>query len=390
MTLTKTFKTTTVFEWNYNANERVVVNQGGTSSGKTYAILQVLFLKLIEKKRIATVVGQDIPNLKKGALRDFEERILEQIDFFNHFIEFHHKTERTWRLKNGSVLEFQSYKDAQDAKNGKRDILFVNEANGVSWEIYNQLAMRTSEQIFIDYNPTTTFWVHERLIGQPETVVFYSNFTHNPFCDEEVIRHVRGYKERDPESWRVYGLGKTGNVKGLIFRFVEWIPKWPQRLKKRCYGLDFGFTNDPTALCQLGELHGEIYGRELIYKLGMTNQEISKELHRLGVRPQDEIFADSAEPKSIAELRAEGWNVIGATKGRDSVLHGIDVMKQWRWNITADSTNWKREQANYKWDEKDGIAVNKPVDNWNHLWDAARYATTMKWGKSTGRLPQMI
>lgn len=390
MTLTKTFRTTPVFDCNFNASERIVINQGGTSSGKTYAILQVIFLRLIERQRIATVVGQDIPNLKKGALRDFEERILSETPWFRQFIESHNKTDRFWRLKNGSILEFTSFSDPQDAKNGKRDILFVNEANGIPYGIYNQLAMRTSEQIFIDYNPTTTFWVHERLVGQPNTVTFYSNFTHNPFCDPEVVRHVRGYKGRDPESWQVYGLGKTGNIKGLIFRSVRYVPELPKRLKKTCYGLDFGFTNDPTALVYLGEQGGQIWGRELIYRLGLTNQAISKELTRLGVKKTDTIYADSAEPKSIAEIKAEGWNVKAAEKGRDSVLYGIDLMKKYTWNITADSTNWKKEQANYKWQEKDDIPINKPVDNWNHCWDAARYAVMMKWGKAAGRLPQIL
>lgn len=390
MTSTRTFSTTPVFEWNYAAKERVRINQGGTSSGKTYAILQAIFLMLIEKKRIATVAGQDIPNLKKGALRDFEERILIETPFFLDFITDHNKTDRIFRLSNGSLIEFNSYSDAQDAKNGKRDILFVNEANGVPYPIYQQLAMRTNEVIFIDYNPTNTFWVHENLIGLPDTVVFYSNFTHNPFADPEVVKHVRGYKARDPESWRVYGLGKTGNIRGLVFRHVNWVPEFPALARKQCYGLDFGFTNDPTALVRLGELHGQVFGEELIYSLGMTNQDISREMERLGIPRHAEIYADSAEPKSIAELNAEGWNVRPATKGADSVKHGLGLMKERDWNITAGSTNWKKEQANYKWQEKDGISLNKPVDNFNDLWDAARYAYVMKWGNVAKRLPEMI
>lgn len=390
MTSARTFETTPVFQWNYAAKERVRINQGGTSSGKTYAILQAIFMMLVEKKRIATVAGQDIPNLKKGAMRDFEERILAENPFFADFIDGHNKTDRLFRLKNGSILEFNSYSDAQDAKNGKRDILFVNEANGVPYAVYQQLAMRTNEVIFIDYNPTNTFWVHENLIGLPDTVVFYSNFTHNQFADPEVVKHVRGYKERDPESWRVYGLGKTGNIHGLVFRNVNWMPEFPANARKQCYGLDFGFTNDPTALVRLGELHGEVYGEEMIYRLGMTNQDISREMAALGISKHAEIYADSAEPKSIAELRAEGWNVMPATKGADSVNHGLSIMKAYNWNITATSTNWKKEQANYKWQEKDGISLNKPVDNFNHLWDAARYAFVMKWGKASPRLPEML
>jgi len=382
--------TTPVFRWNYESQARIKVNQGGTSSGKTYSILQVIMLRLLKKKRIATVAGQDIPNLKSGALRDFEERILPTADWFRTHIVTHNKTDRIWTLRNGSIIEFKSYKDAQDAKNGKRDILFVNEANGVPYSVYNQLAMRTSEEIFIDYNPTNTFWVHEHLMGHQEVVTFYSNFTHNPFCDAEIIRHVRSYKERDPESWRVYGLGKTGNIRGLVFRHVNYVESFPANARKQVYGLDFGFTNDPTALCRIGELHGQLWGEELIYSLGMTNQDIGRELERLGVSPTDVIYADSAEPKSIEELRRLGWNIRPATKGADSVKHGIDVMKQYAWNVTIDSKNWKREQQNYKWQEKDGISLNKPVDNFNHLWDAARYAVTMNWGHVASQLPEML
>lgn len=391
MTLKRTsveFTTSAVFEWNYRAKERVVINQGGTSSGKTFSILQVILLRCLKKKRIATVVGQDIPNLKKGAIRDFE-RILDSCGLYS-VIADHNKTDRIYTLQNGSIIEFSSYQDEQDAKSGKRDILFVNEANGIPYGVYNQLAMRTAEQIFIDYNPTTTFWAHEELMGHPDTVVFYSNFTHNPFVTQDIVDHVRGYRSRDPESWRVYGLGKTGNIKGLVFRNVSFVPDFPKDAKRVCYGLDFGFTNDPTALVQVGELHGELYGRQLIYRLGMTNQDISSELSRLGISKGVEIYADSAEPKSIAEIKSDGWNIKPATKGRDSVKHGITLLKQYRLNITADSTEWKKEQSNYKWKEKDGISMNEPVDSWNHCWDACRYAVSMKWGNIAQQLPKML
>jgi len=367
----------------------VVINQGGTSSGKTYAILQVILLRRIKQPGVTTIVGQDIPNLKKGALRDME-RILADTPQLQAYVESYNKTDRTYQLINGSIIEFSSFKDEQDAKSGKRDDAFFNEMNGIPYGVYKQIAMRTNDRIFGDYNPTTSFWAHEKLMGQPEVVFYYSNFTHNPFADPQIIKHVRTYKERDPESWLVYGLGKTGNIKGLIFRNVQWVPSFPAHAKKVCYGLDFGFSNDPTALVRLGELHGEIYGEQLIYSLGLTNQDIAAKMGELRIPKSAEIFADSAEPKSIAEIKAEGYNVKPAAKGRDSVNHGISTMKQFNWNITADSTDWKREQANYKWQEKDGVALNKPVDTFNHCWDAARYAMTMKWGNITKRTPQIL
>lgn len=162
------FDTTPVYDWNYESEYRINNNQGGSSSGKTYAILQIIFMRLLQRNQIATVVGQDIPNLKKGALRDFEERILEEIPAFKTFIKRSNKTDRIFYLTNGSRLEFTSYKDWQDAKSGKRDILFINEANGISYEIYKELAKRTSGKIFIDYNPNAKFWVHDNIIGRPD------------------------------------------------------------------------------------------------------------------------------------------------------------------------------------------------------------------------------
>lgn len=373
-----------MFDWNYTDRTRIKVNQGGTSSGKTYAILQVIFMRLIEKKQIGTVVGQDIPNLKKGALRDFQDRILPSIPWFNLYIKSYNKTDRIYKLTNGSILEFTSYKDEQDAKNGKRDILFVNECNGVPWPIVNQLLMRTSEEAFFDYNPTTSFWAHEKLIGSKDVVTFYSNFTHNPYADESVIKHVRGYKESDPESWEVYGLGKTGNVKGVIFKGVTVVPEFPEEARNIIYGLDFGFTNDQTALVELGQLHGRTYGKELIYELGMLNSDIVDRLKELGIKKTDEIIADSAEPKSIKEIRNAGYNVRAAKKGPDSVKFGIGLIKQLKFSISSDSTNWRKERNNYKWKEdKDGNTLNVPVDSWNHCWDAARYAATYKYGERT-------
>lgn len=232
------FKTTPVFDWNYQSGVRIRINQGGTSSGKTYAILQVIFMMLIEKPRIATVVGQDIPNLKKGALRDFQDRILVACPWMNNFIQSYNKTERRYKFKNGSILEFTSFKDEQDAKNGKRDIAFFNEANGIEWAIYRQVEMRTSETIFLDYNPTSEFWAHERLMPRENSVTYYSNFSHNPYVDENIRDYLIGLKEEDLESWRVYGLGKTGSIAELCIENLTVVDAMPRYLKKRGYGMD--------------------------------------------------------------------------------------------------------------------------------------------------------
>jgi phage terminase large subunit len=245
--------TTWVFGQNYqDRTHRVKINQGGTSSGKTYSILQVIAMRLIEQKRIATVVGQDIPNLKKGAYRDFSERILPSAPWLQSFISTHNKSTLSYTFTNGSILEFASFGDEQDAKNGKRDIAFFNEGNGIPYTIYRQVAMRTAEEIFVDYNPTAPFWAHDHLIGQPGVVTFYSNYTHNPYISEGALIELRSLKDKDAEMWKVYGLGKTGEVGELCIENMAIVERMPDNLKRVGFGMDFGYRADPTTLVRGG------------------------------------------------------------------------------------------------------------------------------------------
>ena len=367
------FKPSPIFEWNWQCTKNIIVNQGGTSSGKTYSILQVLILKaLSEPNLIITVAGQDIPNLKAGAMRDIE-RIFDTTPFFKKQIDSHNRTDKQYKFKNSSLIEFKSYDNAQDAKNGKRDYLFVNEANGVAYDIFEELQVRTTRQTYIDYNPTAPFWAHSKLIGRDDVQLFISNFTHNPFLDNNIKSKILKYKETDPERWRVYGLGKTGSVQGAIFTNIIWVSMLPEGLKKVSYGLDFGFTNDPTALVVQGELNGERWAKLLIYETGLTNQDIAQKLSLLQIKRIDTIFADSAEAKSIEELKRLGFNVKPAPKGRDSVLWGIDKIKEIPLRIVQNE-DFKHEALNYQWTKVGESWINKPVDRNNHAWDALRYA----------------
>jgi phage terminase large subunit len=370
------FSTSPVFDWNYTSKARVCVNQGGTSSGKTYAILQVILLLLIEKKRICTVVGQDIPNLKSGALRDLLDRILVNVPWFNSYIESYNKSERIFKFKNGSILEFSSFADFQDAKNGKRDIAFFNEANGVPFAIYEQVAMRTTEKIFIDYNPSEEFWVHDIVIPDPNSVTFYSNFTHNPFCPPSVIDYLKRLKERDAEAWKVYGLGKTGTISETVFPNVTIIDKMPRNLKHEGYGMDFGYSNDPTTLIHCGlQNERDIFLDELVYRRGMKNSDISEELEN-NTHRNSQIVADSADPKTIDTLWEMGHKgIIGASKGGDSIMYGINLLNDYNLHITETSYNLLNERKRYKFkvDKKTGKRLNEPIKAWDHGWDAARY-----------------
>ena len=373
------FPISPIFEWNIRSTKQVVVNQGGTSSGKTYSLLQVLACKAAEKpNQVVTIVGQDIPNLKAGAIRDFES-ILNN-DFFRSMIKSINITNREYRFHNGSIMEFKSFDNEQDAKSGKRDYLFMNEANGIPYSIYDQLQIRTTKQVFIDYNPTFAFWVHDKLIGTENVELLISNYTHNPFLKDSIKEKIEQLKHIDPNKWRVYGLGMTGQVEGAVFPAVNWIPKLPtENIKKSCYGMDFGYQNDPTTLVRCVLSQGQLYGELLLYKTGLTNQDIAKEFERLGVkkglRNGALIMADSAEPKSIKELRNLNYRVKPCKKGADSIRSGIDKLKSYGALNLVSNELWKQEQQKYVWkiDRKDGRALNKPLDAFNHIWDAYRY-----------------
>lgn len=373
-------RTTPVFAWNYTSTARTKINQGGTSSGKTYAILQVIFLRLIDRQRVATVVGQDIPNLKKGALRDFQSRILPENPWMNEYIQGYNKTERTYTFKNGSLLEFTSYKDAQDAKNGKRDILFANEANGVPWPIFEQLEMRTSEEVFVDYNPTAAFYAHERLMPRHNSVTFYSNFTHNRFIDDSVREYILSLRETDIESWKVYGLGKTGAIHNLVFPKIKVVKTMPKFLKKRAFGLDLGYRASPTALIECGYANErDLYLHERFYLHNMKTDDIHLTFKAMGLRKGvHKIFADPADPRAIDDLKAYGWKIIEAIKGADSVNYGIQLLNQYNIHITATSLNLLNEQRKYSFKEdKNGKMTNDPIKAWDHGWDATRYYGAM-------------
>ena len=366
------FKTTDVFLSNRDATTDIIINQGGTSSGKTYSILQNLFLHAIENDRcIITVAGQDIPNLKVGPIRD-AHNIVDNTEGLNNYILEYNKSDRVFTFVNGSIIEFKSYDDAQDAKQGKRDYLFLNEANGVDKIIWDELYIRTKKKSYIDYNPNNEFWVHTELIGKPNVTLIISDHRHNTFLDQKIHDKIEAID--DPELYKVYARGLTGKLEGVIFRDYNVVNGVDPDAKLIGYGLDFGFSNDPTALVALYSHSGELIIDELIYDRGLLNIRISDLMRELGVNGR--IIADSAEPKSIAELGAYGWQIEGAKKGPDSIRQSINTLKRYKLNVTQRSSNLKKELNGYKWKQnKDGKLDNEPVDFLNHAIDALRYAS---------------
>ncbi len=380
------FQVTILFGQNYNTDAHVTVNQGGTSSGKTYAIEQVLFVLACQTpKQVITVVGQDIPNLKAGALRDALS-IYHDSPTLQSAVKSYNKSDRIFEFHNGTIMEFKSYTDAQDAKSGKRDYLFINEANGVPYPVYTELALRTRKRIYIDYNPNSSFWVHEHLLGRNGVRLIISDHRHNPFLDKAMREKIENLKNDDMELWKVYARGLTGKISGLIF------PNWylcdaiPADAKLIATGLDFGFTNDPTACLQVYQQNGELWVNEVIYQTGLTNTDISTRLKAEGVSRKTEIVADSAEPKSIEEFKRMGWYITGAYKGQDSIKNSIDILKRYKINVTRTSVNLRKELDRYKWRvDSSGKTINAPVDSWNHLVDALRYVALNKLRANSGR-----
>jgi phage terminase large subunit len=368
-----------LYQANLEATEFVVINQGGTSSSKTYSINQVLFTKAIEERCVITVVADSIPNLKGGALRD-ALTIEASSPFLQSQITSYNKSDRTFTFKSGAIMEFKSYEDEKSARSGKRDYLFVNEANAISWDIYFQLALRTRKRVFIDYNPSARFWAHEQLIGKEGVKFLRSWHEHNPFLSQNDRDKIEAIKDIDEELWQVYGRGKTGKITGLVYTNWALCDKIPDGAKLIAKGKDFGFTNDPTTLIDVYMQNGELWVDELLYETGLTNQDIGVALGELGVRKGEEIVADSAEPKSIAELRAMGWNVQPAKKGPDSIRLGIGVVKQYKLNITRRSKNIRAEILAYKWkvDRITGKTLREPIDGYNHTLDPIRYVALNK------------
>lgn len=367
-----------LFKANTTEGVRTFVNQGGTSSGKTYTLMQVLiYFALVDNGCVITIAGQDLPNLKVGAMRD-AKTIINNNDWLRNYFKFNESSSFFQGL-NGSIIEFKSYQNEQDAKNGKRDYLFLNEANGVSFSIFWQLSIRTRKKVYIDYNPSERFWAHNELIGREGVKLIISDHRGNPFLTKE--EHERIENIEDEELRKVYARGLTGKLSGVIFpnfAIVDELPKTDE-WKLFGFGLDFGFTNDPTALVKVVLAHGELYVDLLIYDTGLTNPKIAEKAKAEGITRKTQIVADSAEPKSIAELNNLGLWVVPTLKGKDSILLGIDILQRYKINVTRRSTALIEELQSYKWEEnKDGKKTNKPIDDFNHAIDALRYFAIMK------------
>lgn len=355
---------------------RIIANKGGTRSTKTWSLLQLMLIIATTQKVLISIVSESMPHLRKGAMRDME-RILEN----SHLIEDKHfqrnRTENTITFPNGGMIEFFSVDSYTKVHGAQRDYLFINECNNIEWEIYRQLAIRTSKVVFLDWNPRSAFWWDERLEGRGDSILIKSTYLDNPFLSASQIAEIESNKG-DENWWRVYGLGENGSVEGLVYSRFRIVQNYPTTGKMRFFCLDFGFTNDPTAILKVTLQGGELWIDEVAYQVGMLNKDIAEALINAGATRNDNIVADSAEPKSIAEINAfSGLNLKATAKGAGSIVAGINAVRAYQLNVMSDALGTIEELRNYSW-KKDinGNYLNVPVDKYNHALDALRYGVT--------------
>lgn len=371
---------TNVFRQNLRANTRFVFNPGGTRSSKTISLSQLMYvIATVKQGAVCSIVSETLPHLRKGAMRDFFWWLNKE-GIYNE--KFHNKTENIYEVGK-SIIEFFSVDNLGRVHGPGRDYLYANEIQNIRYETFFHLAARTSQRVFSDYNPTSYFWADTEYIENPAMVdrvtVIRSTYKDNPFCPPEIIKDILIRAAKDENYKRVYVDGLPGVAEGLIFDSFKVVNEIPKDAKLIGHGLDFGFTNDPTALVAVYMNGGELWLDELIYDYGLTNADINQMAQSQGMNMRSETIADSAEPKSIEELKRLRWNVFSALKGEDSIRNGIDILKRYSLNVTARSTGLIKEFRNYKWAvDKDGKPLNKPIDMWNHSIDAIRYLALNK------------
>jgi phage terminase large subunit len=372
-------RTNKVFNHLQRSNKKIVVEQGGTRSGKTYNILLWIIFEYTYRNtgKTITICRKSFPSLRASVMRDFFE-ILRNYELYNE--DYHNKSSNEYHL-NGNLVEFISLDQPQKIRGRKRNLLYINEGNELFYEDWQQLVFRTDGRIIIDYNPSDSFhWIYDRVIPREDCDFYQTTYRDNPFLDKSIVDEIERLRDTDEDYWRIYGLGERGMSRATIFQFGQ--AEIPTEAKLISYGLDFGYTNDPTALVAVYQLDNHLYLDELIYRTGLTNRDIHSHFQSFSLDRRDEVFADSAEPKSIDELHRFGWNVKPTVKGADSVNAGIDILKRHKLFATPRSSNLIKELQNYKWvEDKNGNLLNKPIDAFNHGIDAARYAVANKLSK---------
>ena len=362
--------TTITFENLLDSQSRVTQHIGGTRSGKTYAVLQFLIVKAIENKETITIVRKTIPSLKRTVIKDFKD-ILQGLNIWQD--ENYNITDRIYNLYD-STIQFLSTDDADKLRGIKSTILFIDEASEIDEESYFQLSIRTSGKIILAYNPTVS--PYHWLRTMPEVERYVTTYRDNIYLPKEMVDAIENLQHTNEKYWKIYGKGEFAPNDKAIFQFdlcdsidADFVG----------FGIDFGFSSDPTALCAVYKNSDTIFLEELIYEKGMVTNDIVAKLNSLDIQKSEEIWVDSAEPRLIEELYRSGFNIKPVVKGKDSIKFGIGVMQNYKIKILKQSQNLINEMYAYQYStDKHGYTTDTPEGGLDHLIDAARYCCMMK------------
>lgn len=362
------YQETTATRKIFQLKKRIRAVSGGTSASKTISIL-IWLIRYAQKyeNQVISVVSETFPHLKRGAMRDFTN-IMEEHKYFKP--ERWNKTESTYVFETGSRLEFFSADQPGKVRGPRRDVLFINEANNIPFETYTQLEVRTKKVIWLDWNPINEFWWYSEVEPHQDHDFLTLTYKDNESLEQSIVQSIES-KKHNKNWWLVYGLGQLGEVESRIYTGWVKVESIPHEARLERYGLDFGYSNDPTAIVAVYYYNGGFILDEITYRKGMLNSEIASTLQNL---PKALVMADSAEPKSIDEIKLYGINIQPIEKGRDSVKQGIQFVQQQKISMTKRSVNLIKEYRNYLWEtDKDGKIINEPSPIFNHAMDAVRY-----------------
>lgn len=363
------YTSTTATQKLLKLNKRIRAVCGGTSASKTISILLWLIsYAQSNKNELISVVSESFPHLKRGAMRDFL-LILEEHNYYKD--ERWNRTDYVYTFETGSKIEFFSADQPGKVRGPRRDVLFINEANNISYETYTQLEVRTKRVIWLDWNPVNEFWYYTEIAPTMEHDFITLTYKDNEALDENIVQAIES-RRSNKNWWKVYGEGQLGEVEGKIYKDWQTIDEIPHEARLERYGLDFGYSNDPTAIVAVYKYNGGFIIDEIAYQKGLSNKQIADILVN---QPKALVIADSAEPKSIDEIASYGVPILPSLKGQGSVLKNIQYVQDQRISVTKPSLNVLKEYRNYLWQtDKDGKIINEPEVVFKHSMDAVAYA----------------
>lgn len=369
------YQVTTALKKLSKLTKRIRGVQGGTAASKTISILQLLIdqCQRDTTPQLTSVTSESLPHLKRGAMRDFKS-IMQEHHYWKD--DRWNATDFIYTFETGTPLEFFSLDMPHKVRGPRRKRLFINEANNIPLETFDQLEVRTEDVIWLDWNPVNEFWWHTDVSRRADAENIILTYKDNEGLVKSIVDSIESRKN-NKAWWQVYGLGLVGEVESRVYTGWQIIDDIPHEARLERYGLDFGFSQDPSVILALYQYNGGFLINEVTYQKGLSNKSLADIFLN---QPQALVVADSAEPKSIDEIRSYGVNILGATKGQGSVLQGIQYVQAQRLSLTKRSTGTLKAYRNYLFrKDKNGKILNEPDDTiheWSNSMDALRYGLT--------------